>query len=119
MRCAIGWLVLVAVGYPAAAGVKLILEDGQVIEGRSVERKESMYLLTLETENVLPIPALLVAQVEWTAEDGLTKAEPRTLAGNPAMAKLPTLTEQMQVLRDSTSVFQSLLECILPQVAPL
>ena len=106
MRCVIGWLALVAVWHPAAAGVKLILEDGQAIEGRSVERTESMYLLTLHTDNVLPIPAPLVAQVKWSAEDGLTKAEPQTLAGNPAMARLTTLTEQMRVLQDNTSVFQ-------------
>ena len=105
MRCGIGWLVLVATWHPATAGVKLLLEDGQVIEGRSMERKESMYLLTLETGNVLPIPAPLVAKIEWT-EDGLTKTEPETLAGDPEAAKLPTLTEQMQVLKASTSVFR-------------
>ncbi len=96
MRCGIGWLVLVATWHPAAAGVKLFLEDGQVLEGRSMERKGSMYLLTLETDNVLPIPVPLVAGIERTEDKdslpgGLTKAEAVTLAGDPAAAGPPTL----------------------------
>jgi len=111
IRCAIGWLVLLATWHPALAGVKLLLEDGQVLEGRSVEREGPMYLLTLETDNVLPIPVPLVASIERTEDEsslprGLTKAEPVTLAGDPAAARLPTLADLMHELRASASVFQ-------------
>ncbi len=109
MRFGIGWLALVATWHPVVGGVKLLLHDGQVIEGRSVEREETMYLLTLDTDHVLPIPAPLVAAVERTAEPlpgGLTEAEPMTLAGDPEAAKLPTLTDLMQELKASTSVFR-------------
>ena len=111
MRCGIGWLVLAATWSPTVAGVKLLLEDGQVIEGRSMEVKDSVYLLTLETGNVLPIPVPLVADIERTEDEsslaaGLTKAEPQTLAGDPQAAKLPTLTEQMKALRAGRSVFR-------------
>jgi hypothetical protein len=37
---------------------------------------------------------------------GLTTAEPRTLAGLPGAPRLPTLSEQLRVLRDSAARFQ-------------
>jgi hypothetical protein len=107
--CVIAMLVVACL--PAFAGVRVTFRDGKVLEGREVEQEHGLYLLELDTGNVLPIPTELVIQVELMVDEetiprGLTKAEPETLAGLPGGAKLPTLTDQLRVLRDSTSHFR-------------
>jgi hypothetical protein len=97
-------------GGPSAADVTLELEDGQRIEGRSFERNEGFYYLTLENGNVLPVPQELVRAVRPAkppAPTGLVLAEPRTLAGAlDGQPVLPSYADQVRVLQDSTSVFR-------------
>lgn len=92
---------------PAAAGAELLLEDGQLIEGRAVQRKDALYLLELDTGGVLPVPVELVRQVRLTGDDdpvpgGLQPAEPQTLAGRPGGPALPSPHEQVEVLGDGS-----------------
>lgn len=70
----------------ARAGADLVLLDGRLIQGRSVERKEDVYFLTTPRGNVIPVPVELVKELRLTAGDatpptGLVFATPRTLAG--------------------------------------
>jgi hypothetical protein len=106
-----GIAVLVVACLPAVPGVKVTFRDGKILEGREVKQKDGLYFLELETGNVLPIPTELVIQVELMVDEesiptGLTKAEPETLAGPPRGIDLPTLTDQLRVMRDSTSRFR-------------
>jgi hypothetical protein len=105
-------IALLLVGsLPAFADVKVTFRDGKVLEGRGVKQEHGLYLLELDTGNVLPIPTELVIQVELMVDEepiptGLTKAEPEILAGPPDGIELPTLADQLRVLRDSTSIFR-------------
>jgi hypothetical protein len=106
-----GIAILVVACLPAFAGVKVTFRDGKVLEGRDIKQEHGLYLLELDTGNVFPIPTELVIQVELLVDEetiptGLTKAEPETLAGPPDGIELPTLADQLRVLRDSTSIFR-------------
>ena len=106
---AIGLLLLAP---PVAAGAELVLADGPVLSGVSVERKEGFYLLALETEDVLPVPVELVDELRLTGEDdppasGVRDDGPEVLAGPPAGGTdLPGPAEQLRVLRESTARFR-------------
>lgn len=113
---------LVLASLPAAGAAELVLDDGQVLTGESLERKDDLYLLELESGSVLPIPIELVLEIRLTGDDdeqaeradvepqeraeldddapasGIEPAEPRTLAGRPGGADLQDRPEQLAVL---------------------
>ncbi len=100
------------VAISAFAGAELVLEDGQVLSGKSVERKKDLYFLELSTENVLPVPAELVRELRLTGEDdpaptGLRPAEAETLVGPPGKIEFPNTAEQLAVLDQGRSRFQA------------
>jgi hypothetical protein len=79
-------LLAASLAAPALAGAELVLLDGRVLSGTSVERKGDEYLLTGDRGVVTAIPAALVKQMRLTGGDsqpptGLTYAEPQVLAG--------------------------------------
>jgi hypothetical protein len=79
-------LLAAAVASPALAGAELVLVDGTVISGTSVERKEDQYLLTGDRGVVTTVPAALVKQMRLTGGDappptGLTFSVPQVLVG--------------------------------------
>ena len=63
------WLLLpVLLAAPAVlADAHLVLQDGQVLSGTSVELQDDLYLLTLESGDVLPLPVALVREVHRSA----------------------------------------------------
>ncbi len=117
-------LVLSLPGTAALAGAELVLENGQVLEGVEVVRKDDRYLLELESGKVLAIPAQLVAKVRLTGESKYTPegkritipeelveedrdpeaptavrdAGPETLAGRDEAARPPRTENQLRVL---------------------
>ena len=56
-------LVLIVTMVPALAGADLVLHDGEVLEGVSVERKGLLYMLENEDGDVIPVPVELVQQL--------------------------------------------------------
>jgi hypothetical protein len=66
-------LVLAA---PLFAGTKLVLQDGQVLEGTDVRRDGGLYLLEQESGAVMTIPVELVKEVQL--EQDAPKFDPRT-----------------------------------------
>ena len=109
MRKAVyGAILLILLSLPSTAEVKLVLEDGTELVGRSVKRDGSLYLLQQVGENVLSVPVELVAEVveERPAPTGIKLAEPETLVGPPDGINLPTVDEQTAVLLGSRSVFR-------------
>ena len=96
-------LIALASGAPAAAGARLRLIDGQVIEGSAVERKAELYVLELEGGDRLTIPLQLVAEVSLTGEDdpdvtAFVETQGRTLIGPPDGVELPRKDEQLEAL---------------------
>jgi hypothetical protein len=94
-------LALATVG-PARGDAELVLEDGQRIAGREVERKGDLYLVELETGNVMPVPVALVTEVRLTGEDvpeptAFRVAQGETIVGHPAGPRLPKPHEQLAV----------------------
>ena len=85
---------------PLRAGADLILEDGKVLEGTSLERsKEGVYLLKLEDGQVVIVPVELVKRIRLTggemddaAPTGL-RPGPENLAGVPV--EPPKTREQL------------------------
>lgn len=82
----------------ARAGAELVLLDGKVLAGRSVERKGGTYLLESDRGFVMPVPVELVKEMHLTGGDapvrtGLTYSEPETLAGSDV--KIPTFRDQV------------------------
>jgi hypothetical protein len=74
----------------AGAEAFLRLSDGRVLEGVDVRRDGDLYMLELEGDTVIPIPAMLVAEVGISGKPeppppvvptGLTAAQPQVLAG--------------------------------------
>jgi hypothetical protein len=103
---------------PALAGVELVLEDGQVLTGIEVERKEDVYHLELATGSVVALPVEVVRELRLTggeenpdaeerreAPTGLRVAEPEVLAGPPEPIPLPTRREQLAAFRGGQSRF--------------
>ena len=99
----IAWILVLA-AVPATAGAKLLLSDGTVLEGASVERKDAFYLLRVEdedgTEEVVAVPAQLVEQMRLSAGDdpaptGLRAAKPQTLSGSEDTPDLPKTDEML------------------------
>ena len=79
-------VVALALAGTAFAGAELVLVDGRVLSGVSVERKEDAYHLAGENGAVIAIPAALVREMRLTGGDappptGLTFSRPAVLAG--------------------------------------
>ncbi len=71
---------------PARASAELLLLDGQLLKGSSVEFKEGVYLLTMPTGGVVSVPVELVKEMHLLDErppTGLRTGEPATLVGPP------------------------------------
>lgn len=113
------------VGVPPASGASLRLTDGRVLEGRDVRREGDLYILVLEGDTVVPIPASLVAEVGISASPqpapvppptsppvpGLTYPEPQTLAGVPVTP--PITSEQLAVFGEPAKFQQDIVRSTL------
>jgi hypothetical protein len=105
------WMLLLLAGLPARGGAKVHLEDGQVLEGISVESKAGFHELEIKTGAVITIPSELVAGIELTGKDavapsGIRPTEPETLAGPPGATELPRREDQLEALRDGRASFR-------------
>jgi hypothetical protein len=63
-------------GATVAAGAELVLLDGQVLTGRSVKLEGELYLLALDGDEVLPLPAALVREVRQNEGPGAATTGP-------------------------------------------
>jgi hypothetical protein len=88
------WIGVVLIGLlattVASADAHLVLRDGQVLSGTSLEQEDGLYLLTLESGDVLPLPAALVLEVHRSA----TRAE-EDPAEQDGPAPLPQLEMEL------------------------
>lgn len=111
------WLLVLVVLLgtpPAHAGAELILQDGKILSGESVQRKkEGVYLLTTEDGDVLTVPVELVKKLRLTGgepeEDvptGLKVAEPGNLVGPPESFVPPTTREQLAAFGRPPALFR-------------
>lgn len=103
-------LFCAAVASTLVAGTKIVLEDGQVLEGVDVRRDGDLYVVELESGGVLTLPVDLVAEVrlsadgdDATAPPGLTYSAPRQLAGQPVGPLRPS---EAQAVLGEPSKFQ-------------
>jgi hypothetical protein len=84
-------LLVAATGGQAAT--EIVLQDGRTLEVTSIERRDDVYVITLESGGALAVPVALVTRVGRTegpaagpspaASGGWTYAEPQQLAGEP------------------------------------
>jgi len=93
----------------ARAGADLVLLDGRLLEGRSVERKEGAYLLTTSLGNVITVPVELVKEMRLTGGDaapptGLVFSTPKTVAGQEM--KAPGRRDQLAAFGRPPALFQ-------------
>ena len=101
--------VVACAAAPAArAGAELVLLDGQVVVGESVERRADTFYLELATGDRLAVPAALVRELRLTGDDdppisGLRAAQPQTVAGPPDVPDIPGRAEQVAVLGDAAA----------------
>jgi hypothetical protein len=97
MNRGLPWVCALLAVLPAASVVSaddhLVLSDGQVLSGSSVELQGDLYLLTLESGDVLPLPVALVREVHRAA-----KPEPSTDADNEDLDVLPVF--ETEILTD-------------------
>jgi len=103
--------LLLLAGAPLSAGTELLLEDGQVVEGRSIQRKGSLILLKLESGAVVPFPVELVREVRLTGDDepapsGMRPGRARTLVGPPQGPVLAKPAEQLEAFGENRSTFR-------------
>ena len=110
MRCLAAVAAVLALAATAArAGADLVLLDGKLLEGRSVERKEGAYLLTTSFGNVITVPVELVKEMRLTGGDaapptGLVFSTPKTVAG-PEM-EVPGRRERLAAFGRPPALFQ-------------
>ena len=92
------WVCALLAVLPAASVVSaddhLVLSDGQVLSGSSVELQGDLYLLTLDSGDVLPIPVALVREVHRAA-----KPEPGTEADKEEADVLPIFETEILIDR--------------------
>ena len=105
---------------PASAKASLKLKDGRVLEGTDVRREGDLYILTIDGGAVVPVPVGIVAEVgiEVSAPEeaqeppqGLTYAEPQTLAG-PAV-EAPRTEDQLAVFGGPAKFQQDVVQTTL------
>lgn len=83
------------------AGADLVLRDGGVLSGESVERtRDGLFLLTIEDGSVLTIPVNLVKSLRLTggedpAPTGIVVAGPENVAGPKDPIPLPSPEKQL------------------------
>jgi hypothetical protein len=112
-------LIVLVLMIPAAAGAgaELVLEDGQVLKGTELERKDDFYILHLATGGVLTLPAALIKEFRLTAEGepeekkttptGLRETEPEELSGAGAAPPLPRRGEQIEAFDKPPARFRN------------
>ena len=103
LRPIVAAAVLLLSPVPALAGAELLLKDGQLLEGESVERKGDYLLLRISEDEVFTVPIELVAEMRLTGDDdpdasGIKPAVGETLVGEPGVAHTPDTEEQLAVL---------------------
>jgi len=82
---------LLFAGALAEASSSLVLTDGQIIKGTSVERQGDSYLVTMEGGNTVSFPSALVKEIKIEedakppAPPGFDTSGPKTLAGPPVL----------------------------------
>ncbi|MBZ5638177.1 MAG: hypothetical protein LAO51_05380 [Acidobacteriia bacterium] len=104
--------IMAVLGFLATAvwaGADLVLVDGTLLRGRSVERKGNTYFLTTNRDNVIAVPVELVKEMRLTGGDakpptGLVYAGPMTLAG-PELT-LPGRRESLAAFGRPPALFQ-------------
>jgi hypothetical protein len=111
MRRLVPFLALLLAAAPALADARLVLKDGTVLAGRSVQRKDDLYLLDSGHGSIVPVPAELVAQLQLveseSAPTGIEPTGPKSLAGPAWAGATPPFREQVAAFGKS------------PYVAPL
>jgi hypothetical protein len=99
MRRLASILLLTLAAAPVLADAKLVLKDGTVLAGRSVQRKDDLYLLDSGRGSIVPVPAELVAQLQLVesgaAPTGIEPARPKSLAGPAGAGESPPFREQV------------------------
>jgi len=92
------WICALLAVLPAvsilSADDHLVLSDGQVLSGDSVELQGDLYLLTLDSGDVLPIPVALVREVHRAA-----KPQPSAEADHEEAAVLPVFETEILIDR--------------------
>lgn len=108
MRRLCSILVLLLAAAPALADARLVLKDGTVLSGRSVQRKDDLYLLESSGGSVVPVPAELVAQLQLVdtegAPTGIEPAKPKSVAGPAWAGTTPPFREQVAAFGKSPYV---------------
>jgi hypothetical protein len=85
-------IVLAAlIALPALAGAELVLQDGQVLKGESIERKGDLYELVLPGGGRLPVPAGLVRQIHLSGDGSAVDVSIKPAA--PPKAKTASKTK--------------------------
>ena len=106
---------------PASAKATLKLKDGRILEGIDVRREADIYVLTIQGGAMIPVPVDLVVEVGIEAApepavpeeppQGLTYAEPQTLAGPTVEA--PRTEEQLAVFGEPAKFQQDVVHSTL------
>lgn len=109
-------LLLLLIPAAAVAGAELVLEDGQVLQGTELERKDDLYILHLATGGLLTLPAALVKEWRLTAEGepeekkpptGIRETGPDELSGTPDPPKLPRMGDQIEAFGKPPARFRN------------
>jgi hypothetical protein len=97
------FLVVLSIVPPALADAKLVLKDGSVLSGTSVERKDGLFLLARDDGSIVTVPTELVKELRLL-DTGLTVAKPRALAGPAWAGKSPPFRDQIAAFGKSPYV---------------
>lgn len=117
MRHAVLILLLLLIPAPSMADAELVLEDGQVLKGTELERKDDLYILHLATGGVLTLPAGLVKEFRLTVEGepeekktaptGVRETGPEELSGSGSTPKLPRMGDQIEAFDKPPARFRN------------
>lgn len=99
IRAVLALAVLAVTSGPAAATAQLVLRDGRVLEGESVERRDELFFLKQKDGSVSAIPAESVKELRLqddpdAAPSGIKLATPKTLAGSSPEPVRPGGTDE-------------------------
>jgi hypothetical protein len=112
-------LIFLVLMIPAAAmaAAELVLEDGQVLKGTELERKDDIYILHLATGGLLTLPAGLVKEFRLTVEGepeekktaptGVLETGPQELSGSSSTPKLPRMGDQIEAFDKPPARFRN------------
>ncbi|MBD3868657.1 MAG: hypothetical protein IFK94_11080 [Acidobacteria bacterium] len=117
MRHAVLILLLLLIPALSMADAELVLEDGQVIKGTELERKDDLYILHLATGGVLTLPAGLVKEFRLTVEGepeekktaptGVRETGPEELSGSGSTPRLPRMGDQIEAFDKPPARFRN------------